>query len=306
MKKITYQGKIKFILGIILGIILARTGVYALTTIVGSNVDYSNIKSELKSTNVQEAIDELYEKADIRKLGRFIAAYTYNESEANKCITGEEETCKKTTCYQDKTANSCKAGTIIRYMVNDTDIINFHVMFDEGNTMVMQSQRNLVYNTKWYGQSGKNSEGPTTILPVLENITKGWSNVNNQTYTLGTTSLSEKGEQTGCDDNELNCTTNTYTLTERTAKARMITVQEAKALGCTRENKSCPIWMYNYLTGSKNMGGTMNDPDANYYWTLSANSSFTNRAFTIHCNGHITGNYTNVGFGIRAVIVVSK
>ena len=82
----------------------------------------------------------------------------------------------------------------------------------------------------------------------------GWSNVNVQTYTMGTTVFRDNA-YTGCSSSS-SCTTNTYTLASRTAKARMITVQEAKALGCSEATKSCPIWMYNYLYKSSSNGGT--------------------------------------------------
>lgn len=54
----------KYILGIITGILISGTTVYATTVISAVNVSYSNTTSSLSSTNVQEAIDELYNKVD--------------------------------------------------------------------------------------------------------------------------------------------------------------------------------------------------------------------------------------------------
>lgn len=53
----------KYILGIITGILISGTTVYAATIISAVNVSYSNTSSKLSSTNVQDAIDELYDKA---------------------------------------------------------------------------------------------------------------------------------------------------------------------------------------------------------------------------------------------------
>ena len=53
----------KYILGIITGILISGTTVYAATVISAVNVSYSNTSSKLSSTNVQDAIDELYDKA---------------------------------------------------------------------------------------------------------------------------------------------------------------------------------------------------------------------------------------------------
>ena len=112
------------------------------------------------------------------------------------------------------------------------------------------------------------------------------------------------------------CTRNTYTLESRTAKARMITVLEAKQLGCTGTPKSCPIWMNNYLGGSTSYGGTVNDtshgPNGKYnwgYWTMSAYSPNTYEAWYLSHIGYIIHGDIQVrvnDVGARAVVVVSK
>ncbi len=55
----------KIILGLVIGIILSAGGVYAATTYIGNGVDltYDNSKSGLSSTNVQDALNELYAKS---------------------------------------------------------------------------------------------------------------------------------------------------------------------------------------------------------------------------------------------------
>ncbi|MCI8347102.1 MAG: hypothetical protein HFJ12_04040, partial [Bacilli bacterium] len=93
----------KLMLGFVIGVIVSGIGVYAATTITSENIFYDNSKSGLTSTDLKGAIDELYEKyekSDIRKQGNFVSAYTYSTASSTKCITGEEETCKKSTCYK--------------------------------------------------------------------------------------------------------------------------------------------------------------------------------------------------------------
>ena len=116
---------------------ISGVGVYAVTTISSSNISYDNSKSGLTSTKLNGAIDELYERSDIRKQGKFVSAYTYSTDYSTKCITGERSICKRSTCYKSKTSGSCKAGDIIKYKVNDTDIVTFHVMFDNDSTLTM-------------------------------------------------------------------------------------------------------------------------------------------------------------------------
>ena len=311
MKKILlfFKSGFKYIVFFILGIIVASSGVFAAVTITASNVNYDNSSSGLSSTNVQSAIDELNGKADIRKVLKFVAAYTYSTSSSNKCITGEELTCEKTTCYQQKTSGSCPAGTIVKYKVNDTTIMNFHVMFDNGSTMTMQSQRTIIYNVKWYEEGGNNTSGPINVLSALEDVTDGWSNVNNQTYTLGTTSF-KTNAYTGCSTYN-SCASNIYTLSARTGRARIISLQEAVALGCTSTSSSCPIWMYNYMSSSTSYSGTENDTgngtNNKAYWTLQARDGGNLSAiWNIGTSGSVGSlSYANA-VGARAVVVVSK
>ena len=62
--------KTKFILGIILGIILSSSVVYASSIINASDVIYDNTKSNLLSNNVQDALDELTSKANLISTSR--------------------------------------------------------------------------------------------------------------------------------------------------------------------------------------------------------------------------------------------
>ena len=52
----------KFIIGFVLGLVVASTSVYAANTIYSKNVTYDNSNSGLEATNVQDALDETYTK----------------------------------------------------------------------------------------------------------------------------------------------------------------------------------------------------------------------------------------------------
>ena len=64
MKKISkfVKNNYKFLIGVIVGLLLSATGVYAANTIYSSNVTYDNSNSGLEATNVQDALDETYAK----------------------------------------------------------------------------------------------------------------------------------------------------------------------------------------------------------------------------------------------------
>lgn len=325
MKKET---KIFILISVILVAVLTAIDIQTkgkITSLIGS-VNPMNLKSSDVSytnnsqSNVQGAIDALYNRTLLKnRTSNFIEAYTYN---ASTCVTGNESTCVATTCYKTKSANACPAGTIIKYKVNDQEVQTFHEMYDDASTITMQAQRNTVYNTAWItkldydgGSSAKNDKGPLTILAALESATAGWEYVNDQTYTMGTTTF-KTNAYTGCSTYS-SCSSNPYTLTSRTAKARMITLQETASLGCTTTSKSCPKWMYNYLKSSTSNGGTVNDtstgPSGNNnsgYWTMSAYSSTTNNAWFVRQSGVVYyGNVSYVddtNYGARAVVQVSK
>ena len=279
------------------------TNTYSLRLWIKEEAENSSIMNKIFAAKLRIEAEQASEETNNIKV-----AYTYNPT---SCITGEESTCVQTSCYENKTSGSCPTGTIIKYAVNDSTTKYFHVLHDDGDTMTLQQRENTVYNTAWYS-SLDNSKGPLTILPELESATSGWTNVNNQTYTMGTTNFNNTNSYTGCTKS--GCTINTYTLGQRTAKARMITMQEAIALGCTSTNKSCPNFMNNYLYNSTSYGGTVvDDTTANGashnsgYWTMSADSSYANYAWDVNYYGGVYSlNTTYTSFGARAVVVVSK
>ena len=319
------KNNMKLVLGIVIGLVIAGGSAAVVSAVAGSSVGYTDTYG-IGATTVQGAIDALYNRTLLKnRTSNFIEAYTYN---ASTCVTGLESTCVATTCYKTKSANSCPAGTIIKYKVNDQEVQTFHVMYDDASTITMQSQKNTVYNTAWmskadyvaaggtesdYGSYGNNNKGPLTILTALESATAGWSNVNDQTYTIGDDSSSTNLGYSGCSAYNT-CAANTYTLSSRTAKARMITVQEAALLGCTTSDQSCPNWMNNYLSTSTSYRGTVNDtshgPNStnnNGYWTMSANSFSDNSAWLVDQFGYLYRlGVISTNFGARAVVQVSK
>ncbi len=330
------KDKIKMLIMFVLGAILTGSTVYAATIISSINVVYSNENSKLVADNVQEAIDEVYDKSFNKEL---ITAYEYHEQEPNKCINGEEKTCVKTDCY--KKGKTCKQGTIIKYYVNDSEFHYFYVLRDDGTKITMQQRENTIRNIAWHAESNDNTKGPTTVLPALEQATSTWVNVNVIEYEPGVTTLYENSN-TGCtytastdSDYKIRCETNTYTSTvlgTRKARARMITALEAGSTGCLMykdgatdsrvippsinayNQGSCPDWMHNYLYHSKNYGGSYSNDTVNEngvndhaYWTMSAYSGNTTNAWYVPGGGNLTyGNTIDIIRGARAVVEITK
>ena len=327
--------RIKMLIMFVLGAILTGTTVYAATIISSINVEYSNENSKLIADNVQDAIDEVYDKSFLKPS---IVAYEYSEQDP-KCINGEEKTCVKTDCY--KKGKTCKQGTVIKYYVKENEYHYFYVLRDNGTIITMQQRENTIRNIPWHAGANDNSKGPDTILPALEQATSTWVNVNVLEYEPGVTTLYENA-YTGCtwtasttSDYKIRCEANKYTSTvlgTRKARARMITVLEAGSTGClvwkdgetdktiiqpstdSYNHGSCPDWMHNYLWQSKNSGGSYNDDTVNEngvydydYWTMSAYSGNTTNAWHVnHAGSLISSLTTDTSHSARAVVEITK
>ena len=62
-RKSIIKNNSKLLLGIIIGIAISGTGVYATILYASSDVGYDNTGSGMSATNVQDALDELYTKS---------------------------------------------------------------------------------------------------------------------------------------------------------------------------------------------------------------------------------------------------
>ncbi len=309
MKKIVKKNY-EILVGIVIGIIISTTVTYGAENILtGSDVSYNTETSHGSKNNIQGAIDELYEKANLcsNSNKNIVFAYTYSESGNNKCINGEENTCQKTECYKDKNANSCSVGTIIKYRVKENEEHYFYVLHDDGDKITMQQRENIIKSKEWYKEEDDNWYGPETILPELEDATKTWTNVNVIEYQPGVTILYEN-QYTGCSISGLTCNYNKYTMSQRKARARMITFQEAKKTGCTVNNVSCPEWLYNYLYKSTSYDGSYDDTSGDYgYWTMSASNGNNSDAWLVRNDGCLAINQTmSRAYGARAVVEINK
>ena len=60
LRKILKNPKVNFATGIMIGVVIAGSGVYAATLVNSKNVTYDNSTSKASSTNVQDALDGVY------------------------------------------------------------------------------------------------------------------------------------------------------------------------------------------------------------------------------------------------------
>ena len=127
-----------------------------------------------------------------------INVYKYNE-DSKKCLGGEETDCKE---LNKKSINSYKPYNIVKYKVNDNEELYFNILYVSDNKVIMQQRENTIYETMWTNDTNYgNLRPPSTLIDALDNATSSWKNVNNQTYTLGTTEFGAgafKTNKTSC------------------------------------------------------------------------------------------------------------
>lgn len=268
-----------------------------------------------------------------------VRAYTYNQERdalgqptENFCVTGEEPGCVINQCYSSEDISSCPVGTIIKYRVNsensNDDIRYFHVMKDDGEHLTMQQRESTTEGIRW-NTSRNHSDGPLAALELLDEKTREWKYVNDQTFKMGETVFKDNaftgGNYSTTDTYEYNgynfrtippITENTYVMEQMTRKARMITLQEAIAFGCKvpaggydSTPSTCPIWMYNYLGNCTRMGCTVDDDIAWEYWTMNAGQrtdGYTNIVWAINYYGHLNDETIYSPATVRAVVEVNK
>ena len=83
------------------------TNTYSLRLWIKEEAENSSIMNKIFAAKLRIEAEQASEETNNIKV-----AYTYNSS---SCVTGEEETCVETSCYENSSVGSCPAGTIIKY-----------------------------------------------------------------------------------------------------------------------------------------------------------------------------------------------
>ena len=171
---------IKLISGIIIGILLSATGVYAVTTIGnGSDITYSNTDSKLSSTTAQDALDEIYalghrcpddhtcfKKKDTLALGDYV---------------------KMTPTKSSYTTDTSKTGYTSSQTINPRELNLWRVIsINDGGTVDIISEHISSTAVYFKGQTGyQNFVGYLNVLA---------SQYENSTYTKGSRHFGYNGQ----------------------------------------------------------------------------------------------------------------
>ena len=127
LKKVSKFVKENFKLVIVLciGFMLASTGVYAANTIYSKNVTYDNSKSGLSATNVQDALDETYNKCMPTAADKIINLYE-DGSSINSVYIGNNSNNPEVKLNENKNIMLDNNGNYRYYGANPNNYVYFN------------------------------------------------------------------------------------------------------------------------------------------------------------------------------------
>ena len=279
MKEKTKEFLKKYLIGFILGVVSAGVViVYAETYFPSNDVTYDNTNSELKSENVQDAIDELYGVCFPKSAGEQIIEDAGLEKDPYECryfFTGANSN-------NYITFNNEKAGWRIISVECD------------GTIKIMRTAS--IGNQAWDSSNSNNWARPASLNTYL-----------NGTYYNGLNSTAQsqivaKDWSIGvvsANDNNMSNTINNEKATKWNGKVALVTVSEYIRSNSNKSSCGTVNQLWNAI--SEQCKGTTWMYNSNYYWwTLSPYSGASGTVLNIFdSSGYIFYDYAN--FTNRAV-----
>ena len=292
-KKIKEFSK-KYLIGFTLGLISGSiVMVYAQTYFPSNQTTYDNSNSGLSSTNVQEAIDELYntcfppktggdailDEVDIVTSGDGLYAdeyeegkYTYKGANPNNYVTFNNEEAG----WRIISINS--DGTI--KIMRDTSIGNMAWDSSNSNNWNRPATLNTYLNGDYYNSLTSNAQSQ-----IVEAI-----------YNVGGVTYNNNDMQDQISDEKV---------TTSKVKVALPTLSEYFRAGSNTNCKTFSTYQGNYST-CKN-SDWMFDSSINYWWTLSPSSDYSNRLFLVGSIGNVSNTYAYfTNYAVRPAITLSS
>ena len=277
----------KYLLGFIIGSILFGTlGVYAVTYFPGLNTTYDNSESGMTSTNVQDALDELYnvcvppktagdqiiEDNNLEK-DPYECRYFFTGGNPNNYITfnGEDAGWRIISIECD--------GTI--KIMRTASIGNQYWDTSGSNNWARPASLNTYLNGTYY--NGLNSTAQSQI------VAKDWS--------IGAVTN---------DNNNLATQITNENATKWNGKVALATVSEY--IRSNSNKSSCGSFSLNNDNYSSCVNtGWMDTTAVSYWWTLSPFAGIANPSFFVNSSGYVLSNYVSGGnYAVRPALYLSS
>ena len=292
LKKILKSKIFIFLLG---GILLSTVSVYAVTYFPSIDVTYDNKESGLKSTNVQGAIDELYVKAKeisngsegkVEDMGGTVTSgdglyadlyeegrYIYKGKNPNNYITFNDENAgwRIISIEPDGTMKIMKIANIGNHTYSSS--------FNDWKNADLNTYLNGTY------YNGLNSTAKSQIVSHNFSVGAGYVDSNDGNTSDLTDQVNAENEQLWNGKVGLVTATEYLRSNSNTNNCRTIALFDQNNGVCQNTT-----WMFNKSD----------------WWTMSASTYQTTRAFYVQSTGKITDNYVSFGFAIRPAVYISS
>ena len=284
MKKIKEFSK-KYLIGFFIGLILFTVvGVYATTYFPSNQTTYDNSASGLSSTNVQGAIDELYNVCFPPTAGDSILDNTDIVTSGDGLYEDEYEDGKYT--YKGANPNN--------YVTFNNEKAGWRIIsINSDGTIKIMRDANLE-DRAWDTSRSNNWNRPATLNTYLNSTyynsltSTAQSQIVEATYYVGGVTYNNNDMQDQINDEKG---------TTSKVKVALPTVSEYIRAG---SNTSCKTFStYNSNYGTCKNSDWMFDSSVDYWWTLSPYSGNSNYVFRVYRSGRV--NHTNASYAYYAV-----
>ena len=308
----------KWIIGIMIGIILSLTGVYAATQYTSKNIYYNNEKSSLSSDDVQGAIDELAAKAKAPAGSSCPSGYACIQKKTTLALGDYVSMTPTKSSY---TTDKSKTGYSSTQTINPQELNLWRVIkINDDGTVEMISEHVSSTEVYFSGQTGyQNFVGYLNVLA---------SQYENSTYTIGSRHFGYNGqteyitdtskftipapwtcstEDSGCNTIESQGGGDTlyqkdYDLINNALGTRSATSTQSSSVGCAPQDYWVASRRYIYSSST------------NYYWiglsmsrdgSLESTNSSMN-SFLYYNNSSLNDTYGAKGPALRPIVILKS
>ena len=250
----------KWIIGIMIGIILSLTGVYAATQYTSKNIYYNNEKSSLSSEDVQGAIDELAEKTKNISITSCPSGYACIQKKTTLALGDYVSMTPTKSSY---TTDKSKTGYSSTQTINPQELNLWRVIsINDDGTVEMISEHVSSVTVSFRGQTGyQNLVGYLNVLA---------SQYENSTYTTGSRHFGYNGQTEYITDTSK--FTNPAPWTSSTGSSTV----ESQGGGDTLYQKDYNL--INNVLGTR-VATEPESSSSSYYWVASRDYYYSSSAY---------------------------
>ena len=289
MKKIKIFTK-QYLIGFIIGIIVCGTVSVIATTYFPSNqTTYDNSASGMAATDVQGAIDELYNVCFPPTAGDSILEDTDIASSGDGLYADE---------YEDG-RYFYKGKNVKNYVTFNNEAAEWRIISIEKDGTIKIMKDASIEQMKWDGSDSNNWDRPADLNTYLNNTyysglnSTAQSQIVSKDFSIGAVSES---------DTSLSNSINNENATKWNGKVALATASEY--IRSNSNQGSCGNM--NQVYDSTSCGNTTWMHNSTLWWTLTPDSVRNIHVLVVHSDGDFSNGSAIYSFGVRPVVYISS